>query len=79
MPEMFGIQKPMKFTMARINSLPILLMNWEWERGLATRVDVQGFVIRFDFAAPFHDPSKQEGFNFDVNETVFNFGIGYPF
>ncbi len=47
--------------------------------GVGLRVDVQGFVIRFDFAAPFNDPSKSEGFNFNVNETVFNFGIGYPF
>lgn len=47
--------------------------------GVGLRVDVQGFVIRFDFAAPFHDPTKNEGFNFNVQETVFNFGIGYPF
>lgn len=49
--------------------------------GVGLRVDVQGFVIRFDFAAPFHDPSMEEGkrFDFNVKETVFNFGIGYPF
>lgn len=47
--------------------------------GVGLRVDVQGFVLRFDFAAPFHDPSKDNGFDFNVKETVFNFGIGYPF
>ena len=47
--------------------------------GVGLRVDVQGFVLRFDFAAPFLDPASSEGFNFNVKETVFNFGIGYPF
>lgn len=47
--------------------------------GVGLRVDVQGFVLRFDFAAPFHDPSKNNVFDFNVKETVFNFGIGYPF
>ncbi|MBG42392.1 MAG: hypothetical protein CL530_00310 [Aequorivita sp.] len=47
--------------------------------GVGLRVDIQGFVLRFDFAAPFHDPATEKGFNFDVTETVFNFGIGYPF
>lgn len=49
--------------------------------GVGLRVDVQGFVLRFDFAAPFHDPAKDEGerFHFNVKQTVFNFGIGYPF
>ncbi len=49
--------------------------------GVGLRIDIQGFVLRFDFATPFHDPSLPEGqrFNFDVTETVFNFGIGYPF
>lgn len=61
-----------KFTSNFINELGM-------GAGIGLRVDVQGFVIRFDFAAPFHDPSKSEGFNFNVKETVFNFGIGYPF
>lgn len=61
-----------KFTSNFINELGM-------GAGVGLRVDVKGFVIRFDFAAPFHDPSKSESFNFDVNETVFNFGIGYPF
>jgi len=49
--------------------------------GVGLRVDVQGFVIRFDFAAPFHDPTEEKGkrFDFDVKGTIFNFGIGYPF
>lgn len=61
-----------KFTSNFINELGM-------GAGVGLRVDVQGFVIRFDFAAPFHDPAKDEGFNFDVSQTVFNFGIGYPF
>lgn len=63
-----------KFTSNFINELGM-------GAGIGLRVDVQGFVLRFDFAAPFHDPSLAEGkrFNFNVQETVFNFGIGYPF
>ena len=49
--------------------------------GIGARVDVQGFVIRFDWAAPINDPSLPEGERFDVriDETIFNFAIGYPF
>ena len=49
--------------------------------GFGLRVDVQGFVIRLDLAAPFHDPALPEGerFNFDVSSPVLNFAIGYPF
>ena len=49
--------------------------------GLGLRVDVQGFVIRFDLAAPFHDPSlpKGERFDFQFDQPVLNFAIGYPF
>lgn len=49
--------------------------------GIGLRVDIQSFVIRFDLAAPFHDPSKPEGerFNFDVTNPILNFAIGYPF
>ncbi|MGB3342331.1 MAG: BamA/TamA family outer membrane protein [Aequorivita sp.] len=63
-----------KFTSNFINELGMGV-------GVGLRVDVQGFVIRFDLAAPFHDPSQEEGerYKFDVNESVFNFGIGYPF
>lgn len=61
-----------KFTSNFINELGM-------GAGVGLRVDVQGFVLRFDFAAPFHDPSEAKSFNLDVKETVFNFGIGYPF
>lgn len=49
--------------------------------GVGLRVDVQGFVIRFDLAAPFHDPKQLEGerLDFKWDEPVFNFAIGYPF
>lgn len=49
--------------------------------GIGLRVDVQGFVIRFDFAAPFHDPAMEKGerFDFKADQPIFNFGIGYPF
>ncbi len=49
--------------------------------GVGLRIDVQGFVIRFDLAAPFHDPSfkKGERWNFRVDEPVLNFAIGYSF
>ena len=49
--------------------------------GVGLRVDVQGFVIRLDLAAPFHDPSLPEGqrFDFRFDEPILNFAIGYPF
>ena len=49
--------------------------------GVGLRVDVQGFVIRFDLAAPIHDPSlaADERWHFRVNDPVFNFAIGYSF
>lgn len=49
--------------------------------GFGVRVDIQGFVIRFDLAAPFHDPGEPEGerFKFKADEPVLNFAIGYPF
>lgn len=49
--------------------------------GAGIRVDVQGFVIRFDLAAPLHDPSLPEGDRWvnDFGSPVFNFAIGYPF
>ncbi|MDN3593893.1 BamA/TamA family outer membrane protein [Zunongwangia endophytica] len=49
--------------------------------GVGVRVDIQGFVIRFDLAAPMHDPSLEEGqrWTYDLGSPVFNFAIGYPF
>lgn len=63
-----------KFTSSFINELGM-------GAGIGLRVDVQGFVIRFDLAAPFHDPSQDKGerFDFKITEPIFNFGIGYPF
>lgn len=49
--------------------------------GVGLRVDIQSFVIRFDLAAPFHNPSLPQGqrWNFDWKNPVLNFAIGYPF
>lgn len=62
-----------KFTSNFINELGM-------GAGVGVRVDIQSFVIRFDLAAPFHDPSKtKERFKFDVANPILNFAIGYPF
>jgi outer membrane protein insertion porin family len=45
--------------------------------GVGLRVDVQGFVIRFDFAAPLKRPAST--WDFEWKSPVFNFAIGYPF
>jgi outer membrane translocation and assembly module TamA len=49
--------------------------------GVGLRLDIQGFVIRVDVASPFHDPRLPEGerFDFQLDDPVFNFAIGYPF
>lgn len=49
--------------------------------GIGVRADIQGFVIRFDLAAPFHDPAlpKEERLTFNIKAPVLNFAIGYPF
>lgn len=63
-----------KFTSNFINELGM-------GAGVGLRVDIQSFVIRFDLAAPFHDPSKPKGerYKFDVANPILNFAIGYPF
>lgn len=63
-----------KFTKNFINELGM-------GAGVGLRVDIQSFVIRFDLAAPFHNPSlpKKQQFNFDVSKPILNFAIGYPF
>ncbi|MGY5849425.1 translocation and assembly module lipoprotein TamL [Salegentibacter sp. F14] len=49
--------------------------------GVGLRIDIQNFVVRFDLAAPFHDPSLEKGerWIFGIDEPVLNFAIGYPF
>jgi outer membrane protein insertion porin family len=49
--------------------------------GAGVRIDIQGFVIRFDLAAPLRTPSLPEGerWNFDYKNPILNFAIGYPF
>lgn len=63
-----------KFTSNFINELGI-------GAGVGVRVDIQGFVLRFDLAAPLHDPSQAPGERWvnDFDSPVFNFAIGYPF
>ena len=63
-----------KFTSNFINELGM-------GAGIGLRVDLQGFVIRFDLAAPFHDPSLAEGerYNFNLDKPILNFAIGYSF
>ncbi|MBU2948841.1 BamA/TamA family outer membrane protein [Zobellia uliginosa] len=54
--------------------------------GFGLRVDIQSFVIRFDFASPLQVPYYAEGerlrtpfFEGGSGNLVFNFAIGYPF
>lgn len=49
--------------------------------GVGLRIDLQGFVIRFDLAAPFLDPALPEGerLNFQLDKPILNFAIGYSF
>ncbi|MCF8715729.1 BamA/TamA family outer membrane protein [Joostella atrarenae] len=46
--------------------------------GAGLRVDIQSFVIRFDFAAPIHKP-YEDRYNFDLKDPILNFAFGYPF
>lgn len=45
--------------------------------GVGLRIDFQGFVLRFDFAAPLKRP--RQSLDFEVGKTLLNFAIGYPF
>ena len=64
--------------------------NWAKELGigvgLGLRIDIQSFVLRFDFASPLQVPYLPEGervripfFDGGSNNLIFNFAIGYPF
>lgn len=49
--------------------------------GVGLRLDLDFFVIRFDFATPIKDPERTVGdrWTFDISRTNINVGIGYPF
>lgn len=45
--------------------------------GVGLRIDVQGFVVRFDLAFPLKRPARE--WVFEYGHPVLNFAIGYPF
>ena len=57
--------------------------------GVGVRLNLSIFIFRLDAAVPLHDPSKTYGgrwvinnandFDWYWNNSIFNFGIGYPF
>jgi len=52
--------------------------------GLGFRWDFEYFILRLDWAMPIKDPKYPEGDRFMFNkkplrQSIFNFGIGYPF
>ena len=49
--------------------------------GMGLRMDIQNFVIRFDFATPYSKPYLPKGQrnSLDLKDILFNFAIGYPF
>jgi outer membrane protein assembly factor BamA len=53
------------------------------DMGVGLRFDFSFFIFRLDAAIPFHEPaSADKWFNkdvFKINNTILNFGIGYPF
>jgi outer membrane protein assembly factor BamA len=63
-----------KFTSDFINELGIGV-------GAGIRLDIQNFVIRVDVAAPISTPylPKGERLDFNIDGTILNFAIGYPF
>ncbi|MES2780490.1 MAG: BamA/TamA family outer membrane protein [Bacteroidota bacterium] len=63
-----------------------------WDAGFGVRLNFAIFIIRFDFAIPLHEPNdppdqanyerwvvKKIGSTWLLDNTNFNFGIGYPF
>ncbi|NIJ43805.1 outer membrane protein assembly factor BamA [Wenyingzhuangia heitensis] len=61
-----------QFTSNFINELAI-------SAGAGLRVDIQSFVIRFDFATPVKQPTSTSFNNIKLSNTILNFAIGYPF
>lgn len=63
-----------KFSSNFINELAI-------GAGVGLRIDIQSFVLRFDWAAPLHSPSLNQtsSYSFDASNGILNFAIGYPF
>lgn len=53
--------------------------------GFGLRIDASFFVLRFDFGVPLRQPqgwvwkTQPVNNNLDLNDIVFNIGIGYPF
>ncbi|NJB81299.1 translocation and assembly module lipoprotein TamL [Wenyingzhuangia aestuarii] len=47
--------------------------------GAGLRVDIQSFVIRFDFATPVKQPTSTSLSTIKLSNTILNFAIGYPF
>jgi len=53
------------------------------DMGIGLRFDFSFFIFRLDAAVPFHDPASADKWFekdvFNINNTIVNFGIGYPF
>jgi outer membrane protein insertion porin family len=53
------------------------------DMGLGLRFDFSFFIFRLDAAIPFHDPATADKWFdkdvFRIQNTILNFGIGYPF
>ncbi len=54
------------------------------DAGIGLRFDFSFFIFRADFALPLRDPARTDGdrwmvHKLQINDTRFNFGIGYPF